>query len=60
MGWLGANVRISDRLKRLAVEPSQSKRETLAADANLYVDFLYDAAKHLRSQVDRARKALDR
>ena len=57
---LGSKVRITNRLKRLAVETDQSKREQLAAEADNYVDFLYDAAKHLRRQVDNARKALDR
>ena len=32
----------------------------MAKEADLYVDFLYDAAKHLRGQVDNARKALNR
>ena len=58
--WRGAKVRITNRLNRLARESDQSKREKLADDADLYVDFLYDAAKHLRAQVDQARKALDR
>ena len=32
----------------------------MADEADLYADFLYDSAKHLRGQVDNARKALNR
>ena len=32
----------------------------MAAEADRYADFLYDAAKHLRDHVDGARKALNR
>lgn len=60
LSWRGAKVRITRRLNRLAKENDQLKREKLAAEADLYVDFLYDAAKHLRSQVNRARTALNR
>ena len=60
LSWRGAKVRVTNRLNRLAKENDQSKREQLSAEADLYVDFLYDAAKHLRSQVNRARRALDR
>ena len=58
--WQGAKTRTTRRLKRLAKETDQSKREKLADEADKYVDFLYDAAKHLREQVDGVRKALDR
>ncbi len=60
ISWLGAKKRITNRLKRLATEADQAKREKLAKEADNYVDFLYDAAKGLRSQVDSARKALNR
>ena len=60
ISWLGAKQRITYRLKRLATEADQSKREKLAKEADNYVDFLYDATKNLRSQVDSARKALNR
>ena len=58
--WQGAKVRLTNRLKRLVTEPDQDKRQRLADEADLFADFLYDAAKHLRGQVDGARKALDR
>ena len=58
--WRGAKVRITNRLNTLAKETNPRKREKLAAEADKYVDFLYDAAKHLRDQVDGVRKALDR
>jgi len=60
ISWLGAKKRITNRLERLATEADQAKREKLAKEADNYVDFLYDAAKGLRSQVDSARKALNR
>ena len=60
VSWLGAKVRITNRLNKLATTADESKREKLAAEADGYVDFLYDAAKQLGSQVDRARKALNR
>lgn len=58
--WHGAKMRITTRLKNLATEPDQSKREKMAAEADGYADFLYDAAKHLRDQVEGVRKAIDR
>ncbi len=58
--WQGAKTRITRRLKRLEGETDPGKREKLAAEADKYVDFLYDAAKHLRDQVDGVRKAIDR
>ena len=60
ISWLGAKRRITFRLERLTAEADQSKREKLAKEADNYVDFLYDAAKGLRSQVESARKALNR
>ena len=59
-GWLGAKTRITNRLNKLASEPDPEKRKKLVEEADGYVDFLYDAAKHLRSQVDGARKSLNR
>lgn len=58
--WLGAKVRITIRLKKLATETDPAKRKKMADEADLYADFLYDSAKHLRGQVDNARKALNR
>ncbi len=58
--WQGTKVKLTNRLKKLGTEPDQRKREKLADEADHFADFLYDAAKHLRSQVDGARKALDR
>lgn len=58
--WRGAKVKITNRLKKLATEPDQAKREMLTCEADKYADFLYDAAKHLRDQVAGARKALNR
>ena len=58
--WPGAKMKITNRLKSLATEEDPKKREKMACEAGRYVDFLYDAAKHLRGQVDRARRALDR
>ena len=58
--WLGAKKKLTNRLVKLVSEPDRAKRSKLAAEADRYADFLYDAAKHLRGQVDGARKALDR
>ena len=58
--WLGAKKKITHRLNKLVSEPDDAKREMLKREADNYADFLYDAAKHLRGQVDGARKALDR
>ncbi len=58
--WRGAKVKLTNRLRKLATESSETKRKDMADDADKYADFLYDAAKHLRGQVDGARKALDR
>ena len=58
--WHGAKMKITHRLKRLAKESDPEKREKLACEAGRYVDFLFDSAKHLRGQVDTARKALNR
>ena len=58
--WLGAKVKITNRLKELVKEPDQNRREKISTEADRYVDFLFDAAKHLRNQVDGARKALNR
>ena len=58
--WRGAKVKLTNRLEWLVKEPDQSKREKMATEADRYADFLYDAAKHLRDQVDAARRALNR
>lgn len=58
--WRGAKARITIRLNKLATERDPAKRKKLAEEADVYVDFLYDAAKHLRSQVNSARNALNR
>lgn len=58
--WHGAKMKITNRLKKLACEPNPEKRKKMAEEADRYVDFLFDAAKHLRGQVDSARKALNR
>ena len=58
--WQGTKVKFTNRLKRLVTEPDQGKRQRMAHEADHFADFLYDAAKHLRGQVDGARKALDR
>ena len=60
LGWLGAKVRITNRLKKLAKETNAVERKKLTGEVDSYVDFTYDAAKHLRSQVENARKALNR
>ena len=59
-GWRGAKVKLTNRLNKLIEEPDQAKRKKMAEEADNYADFLYDAAKHLRAQVDAARRALDR
>ena len=59
-GWRGAKVKITNRLEKLAKEQDPKERKKLACEADKYVDFLYDAAKHLRGQVDGARRALNR
>ena len=58
--WQGAKAKITMRLNKLPTEPDQAKREKMADEADKYADFLFDAAKHLRDQVDGARKALNR
>ena len=58
--WRGTKVKLTNRLNKLASEPDGTKRAKLVDEADRYADFLYDAAKHLRAQVDAARKALDR
>ena len=58
--WLGAKVRLTNRLEKLATEPNETKRKKMVEEADIFADFLYDSAKHLRSQVDAARRALDR
>jgi hypothetical protein len=58
--WQGAKSKLTRRLKRLATESDQATREKMADEADRYADFLFDAAKHLRDQVDGARRALSR
>ena len=58
--WLGTKKKLTIRLNKLIAEPDEAKRAKWAAEADNYADFLYDAAKHLRGQVDGARKALNR
>ena len=58
--WRGTKVKLTNRFKKLVTEPDPSKRQEIADEADKYADFLYDAAKHLRGQVDAARKALNR
>ena len=59
-GWIGTKQKLTRRLKRLAKEPDQAKREKMAEEADKFADFLFDAAKHLRYQVNAARNALNR
>ena len=58
--WRGTKVKLTNRLNRLVTEMDETKKQRLSAEADAYADFLYDAAKHLRTQVDAARRALDR
>ncbi len=58
--WLGAKKKLTIRLNKLANEQDHKGRKHLAEEADRYADFLYDAAKHLRRQVDAARRALNR
>ena len=58
--WRGTKVKLTNRLKKLVTEPDPCKRQEIAVEADKYADFLYDAAKHLRTQVDGARRALNR
>ena len=58
--WRGAKAKTTHRLHRLVAEADPAKREELAQEAITFVDFLYDGAMHMKSQVDNARKALDR
>ena len=57
--WQGAKKVITHRLKDLIKENDQSAREELAGEADKWIDYLYYAAKRMRRQVTRARKALD-
>ena len=57
--WQGAKKVITHRLKDLIKENDQSAREELAGKADKWIDYLYYAAKRIRRQVTRARKALD-
>ena len=58
--WQGAMGKVTRRLNKMVSEPDQSKREKLKLEADDYVGFLFDSAKHMRSQVDGARRALSR
>ena len=58
--WVGLKRRTTHRLRQIRKEPDPTKREEMLLEVIHNVDFLYDAAKHLRTQVDSARKALDR
>ena len=58
--WRGAKAKTTHRLHRLVAEADPAKREELAQEVITFVDFLYDGAMHMKSQVDNARKALDR
>lgn len=60
IGWLGARSRVTTLLNRMVKEANAEKREQMVGEIENYVDFLYDTAKGLRSQVIRARKALGR
>ena len=59
-GWIGTKKKLTIRLNKLVAEPDAEKRAKLAAEADQFADFLFDAAKHLRGQVDAARRALNR
>ena len=59
-GWIGTKKKLTMRLNKLVAEPDAEKRATLAMEADQFADFLFDAAKHLRGQVDAARRALNR
>ena len=59
-GWISAKTRITKLLNKLAEEQDPEERKKLVEQVDGYVDFLYDAAKNLRSQVDGARKSLNR
>lgn len=58
--WRGVKQRTSHRLTQIEKESNPDKRKEMVAEVRKNVDFLYDAANHLKSQVDNARKALDR
>ena len=58
--WHGVKRRTSHLLTQIEKEHNPVKRKEMVAEVRKNVDFLYDAANHLKSQVDNARKALDR
>ena len=57
--WQGAKNIITYRLNDIRSENDQAAREKLVDEADKWVDYLYDNAKHMRDKVDLARKALD-
>ena len=57
--WNGAKKVITLRLNRLVNENDPSKREKLAEEADIWIDYLYENGKSLRDKVERARKAMD-
>ncbi len=57
--WQGAKKVVTIRLKRLVRERDQDKREELMAQANEAVNYLYNAAKSMRTKVNHARRTLN-
>ena len=57
--WQGAKSVITRRLKQLAKENDPAKREKLAAEADQWVDYLFDDGKRLADRVAKARRAIN-
>ena len=58
--WRGIKQRTTRRLHEIEKESDPAKRKESVSEVIRNVDFLYDAANHLKGQVDKAREALDR
>ena len=56
--WQGAKKIITLRLRRLRGATKQEDRELLAEEIREQVDYLYYAAKHLSSQLEKVKRSL--
>ena len=57
--WHGAKWIVTNRLNKLVRERDPAKRQELRDEANKCVNYLHDAAKRLRTKVERARRTLE-
>lgn len=57
--WLAAKVRITNRLKKLAVENNTERRQKLLAEINADVNYLYGGGKALGRTIDSIEKVIN-